>query len=178
MNIMPKPTQETLKEFLSYDPNTGELTWIKKPSKKTVLNSRAGGSSVEGYRSFTFKGKKYPEHHIVWCWVYGFYPEHQLDHINQVRDDNRIINLREVTKSENARNRARGESQLDEAGIWYCQRRQRYVAEITLNGKKVYQKTFIDIDQAIEERRAKAIELGFHENHGKSNNLKERKFYV
>lgn len=173
-----KPSQSILKEYLSYDAITGHLTWIKKPSSRTVIRSRAGTLRKDGYRSIALLGGKWQEHHIIWCLVTGEYPTHQLDHINQVRDDNRINNLREVTKAENARNRARGESLLDEAGIWYCKRRQRYVAEITLNGKKVYQKTFIDINQAIEERRAKAEELGFHDNHGKSNNLKQRKYYV
>jgi hypothetical protein len=57
---------------------------------------------------------------------------------------------------------------VEEAGIWYCRKRQRYVAEITMNGKKVYQKTWKaeDIETAIAERKSKLIELGFHENHG------------
>ena len=54
----------------------------------------------------------------------------------------------------------------DRSSIWYCRRRQRYIAEITYNQKKVYQRSFIDIDEAISHRKAKLLELGFHPNHG------------
>ena len=95
-------------------------------------------------------------------------PKHEINYINQIRDDNRISNLRQVTRSENQRNKTRKDSRVDEVGIWWCRRRKRYIAEITLNGKKVYQKSFKDIDEAIQQRKAKALELGFHENHGKT----------
>ena len=165
--MMTKPTQKELLEYLSYDADTGILTWIKKPSKKIVLNSRAGSQTETGYRTLYFKGKKYQEHHVIWCIVHGQFPTMQIDHIDQDRSNNAINNLREVSQSENSRNRARARrTRLGEVGIWWCRRRRKYVAEITLNRKKVYQKTFDDIDDAIRERKAKALELGFHENHG------------
>lgn len=156
-----------VKEYLDYNPNTGHLTWIKKPSKKIALGSRAGSlHKVSGYRQVYFMGKTYPEHRLIWFWLYGQFPKEQLDHINHCRDDNRIDNLRQVTHSENCRNRTRQRTSIDEAGIWYCKRRKRYIAEITLNQKKVYQKSFIDVDEAIHQRKAKLLELGFHPNHG------------
>lgn len=176
MITMVKPTQTELKEFLSYDPTTGYLIWIKKLAHTTVIGSRAGSLSKSGYRRLTFRGRNYQEHHIIWCIVYGQFPVGQIDHENQIRDCNVINNLREVTKAENARNRSRISNHLDEAGIWYCKRRKRYIAEITYEGKKVFQKSYIDIEDAIKERKAKALELGFHDNHGKSNNS-NRKFY-
>ncbi len=170
-----KPSQELLLEYLAYDPNTGHLTWIKKAGNSTVLNSRAGSTSKSGYRRLMFKGKQYQEHHVIWCMVHGYFPPEQLDHDDQVRDNNRISNLIEVTQSENSRNRARRNTSIDEAGIWYCKRRRRYIAEITFEGKKVFQKSYQDIEQAIEERQAKLKEYGFNENHGKSNHS-NRKF--
>lgn len=163
-----KPTQTQLREYLSYDENTGELVWIKKPSKKTVLNSRAGSLvTTTGYRSIHIFGKSYPEHHIIWCWYYGYYPTKQIDHIDQIRDNNRIKNLREVTQAVNSRNRSRRRNtRVEEAGIWFNRRTRRYVAEITLNQKKVYQRSFENVEDAITSRKAKLIELGFHENHG------------
>lgn len=175
MNIMidsnQEITQALVQEYLSYDSNTGILTWIKKPSKKTVIGTRAGVLKSNGYRQISFMGKNYPEHRFIWFYNYGVFPAEQLDHINQIRDDNRLSNLREVSISENARNRSRRDSRLDEVGIWWCKRRKRYIAEIRLNGKKVYQKTFIDIEQAILERKAKSIELGFHINHGSKSTI-------
>jgi len=173
---MPKPTQKELKEFLSYDPLTGELHWIKKAGNSTIIGSRAGGLTNRGYRRLMFKGKQYQEHHIVWCWVHGSFPPNQIDHDDQVRYNNRISNLKSVTKGQNARNRARRENHLSEAGIWYCKRRKRYIAEITFEGEKIYQKSFEDIKDAIQERAVESKRLGFNDNHGKSNNS-NRKFY-
>lgn len=159
-----------IKEYLSYDEHTGHLTWIKRPSKNIFVNTRAGSLSKKGYRTIKLFGKLYLEHRVAWAIYYNEIPKLDIDHINHIRDDNRISNLRLVTKSENARNQSKFKGSLNEAGIWYCKRRQRYIAQIQgrVNGrvKSLWQKTFTDIDEAIKQRKAKCIELGFHENHG------------
>ena len=161
-----------LREYLAYSPETGHLTWIKKPSKKTNINTRAGSLvTTTGYRSISFFGRTYLEHHLIWCWVHGEWSKEQLDHIDQDRSNNRISNLREVSKAENARNRSRNkDSRVGEVGIWFNKNTRKYVAEITMTQfgvkKKVFQKAFTNIEDAIAARKAKAIELGFHENHG------------
>lgn len=155
-------------EYLRYNETKGEFTWIKRPNKNIHLHTRAGTKNSAGYRVISLFGKRYPEHRLAWFFVHGEMPKHEIDHINQIRDDNRISNLRQVTRSENQRNKTRKDSRVDEIGIWWCRRRKRYIAEISLNGKKVYQKSFTDIDEAISARKAKALELGFHENHGKT----------
>lgn len=158
-----------LKDYLHYDPATGVFTWIKKPSKKIKLGSRAGSlCQRDGYRSIYFQGKNYLEHRLAWYFYYGKFPnpKNHIDHINHQTDDNRIDNLREVTPLENSKNRPRFDSRLDEAGIWWCKRRKRYISEITVNSKKVYQRSFVCIDEAINQRKAKLKELGFHDNHG------------
>lgn len=161
-------THELLTSYLKYNETKGEFTWIKRPNKNIHLHTRAGTKNSAGYRVISLFGKRYPEHRLAWFYVHGEMPKHEIDHINQIRDDNRISNLRQVTLSENQRNKTRKDSRVDEIGIWWCRRRKRYIAEISLNGKKVYQKSFTDIDEAISARKAKALELGFHENHGKT----------
>ncbi|RKM01703.1 HNH endonuclease [Moraxella catarrhalis] len=155
-------------EYLRYNETKGEFTWIKRPNKNIHLHTRAGTKNSAGYRVISLFGKRYLEHRLAWFYVHGEMPKHEIDHINQIRDDNRISNLRQVTHSENQRNKTRKDSRVDEIGIWWCRRRKRYIAEISLNGKKVYQKSFTDIDEAISARKAKALELGFHDNHGKT----------
>lgn len=160
-------TQAKLQEYLHYDPNTGFFTWIKKPNNKILKGTRAGTTHKNGYRQINLLGKKYVEHRLAWLYMYGQFPKELIDHINHDRADNRLCNLREVSIAENARNRIRNSNtRVDEAGIWWCRRRKRYIAEITLNQKKVYQKSFTDIDEAINQRKSKLLELGFHENHG------------
>lgn len=161
-------THELLTSYLKYNETKGEFTWIKRPNKNIHLHTHAGTKNSAGYRVISLFGKRYPEHRLAWFYVHGEMPKHEIDHINQIRDDNRISNLRQVTRSENQRNKTRKDSRVDEIGIWWCRRRKRYIAEISLNGKKVYQKSFTDIDEAISARKAKALELGFHENHGKT----------
>ena len=161
-------THELLTSYLKYNETKGEFTWIKRPNKNIHLHTRAGTKNSAGYRVISLFGKRYPEHRLAWFYVHGEMPKQEIDHINQIRDDNRISNLRQVTGSENQRNKTRKDSRVVEIGIWWCRRRKRYIAEISLNGKKVYQKSFTDIDEAISARKAKALELGFHENHGKT----------
>lgn len=162
-------TQELIAKVLKYDGITGHLIWVSNlHSKRAIPFSRAGSLVTKtGYRNISLFGKTYLEHQLIWFICNGVWPSGQIDHINQIRDDNRIDNLRDVSKADNARNRSRNpNSKLGEHGIWYNIRTQKYVAEITINGKKVYQKSFDSIDDAIETRKSKSLELGFHENHG------------
>lgn len=162
-------TQELIGKALSYDPVTGYLIWKTNLYSKRVIPKKRAGSLVKstGYRNISLFGRTYLEHQLIWFICNGVWPKGQIDHINQIRDDNRIVNLRDVSKADNARNRSRNpNSKLGEHGIWFNMRTNKYVAEITLNGKKVYQKSFDDIDVAINERRIKSLELGFHTNHG------------
>ncbi len=160
-------TANELNSLLDYNNETGLLTWKIRPNKRIFAGTIAGNKDGYGYITITIKGKSYLAHRLIWIMVYGSLDNNLIiDHINHIRDDNRLVNLRAITKADNARNRTKQDSNLQETGIWYCKRRKRYVAEITYNGKKVYQKTFKDIDTAIKERKEKSIELGFHINHG------------
>lgn len=158
---------KNINEYLSYNPDTGILTWVKRPSKTIHIGTQAGNvSKATGYRTVSLKGKTYQAHRLAWYLYHGEMPKGQIDHINHIRDDNRIINLRDVSISDNARNRTQQDSRLQERGIWYCKRRKRYIAEIVVNGKKVYQKSFTDINDAINQRQAKEKQLGlFHYSH-------------
>ena len=162
-------TVELVKQVLNYDPNTGNLTWASSLHSKRMLSGQRAGSLIKGtgYRQVTFMGSTYKEHRLIWFMQTGEWPKGEIDHINQIRSDNRWANLREVSKAENARNRGRNpHSKVGEVGIWYNKRTFKYVAEITYNGKKVFQKSYDNVEDAIRERKAKAIELGFHDNHG------------
>lgn len=162
-------TQQLLKSVLSYDPVSGHLVWIGKfHNKGIVLGSRAGSLVPStGYRSITVFGRSYPEHVLIWFIYHGKWPDGQIDHEDHVRDHNWILNLKDVTFLENMRNRkAMSDTVTGHQGVWFNKRRNRYVAEITMNGKKVYQKSFKSAGEAVAARRDKLIEFGFHANHG------------
>lgn len=63
-----------------------------------------GSFDKDGYLIVKVKGKQFKAHRIVWLLHYGKFPEKEIDHINRVRTDNRIENLRECTRTENIHN--------------------------------------------------------------------------
>ena len=91
--------QETLKEVLNYDENTGIFT-----NCKTGKIMGIGGNS-HGYIALSIFGKRYLAHRIAWLYVYGEFPKNQIDHINHDKVDNRIENLRDITARENLKSR-------------------------------------------------------------------------
>lgn len=95
---------ETIPELLSYDPETGILRWKAKPSRQVSIGDIAGYINQDGYVAIKIAGKGYCAHRIAWMLTYGEFPSGYLDHINGVRHDNRIINLRVACPSQNAAN--------------------------------------------------------------------------
>lgn len=160
-------SHDKLLKVLHYEPSTGVFTWKERPSKRIFSGTQAGYVGSQGYRYISILGKKYLEHRIAWFYVHGKMPEKLIDHINHNRADNRIANLRQVSIQDNARNRKRNnQSRTQEMGVHYDKRSKRFVAQIRVNGKKVFQRYFKTADEAIEARKAQAKLLGFHDNHG------------
>lgn len=96
-------TRERVMELLAYDPETGIFTW-KLRCGTAKIGNRAGCINKLGYRVIRLNGQLYTAHRLVWLVVHGTWPCSDTDHINGVKDDNRIANLREATRAENACN--------------------------------------------------------------------------
>ena len=133
-------TAGRLKEFLSYDPLTGTFVWIKTKSKC----ARAGKATSlavngDGYRHIYIDGRTYKAHRLAWLYVHGEWPSGQIDHINGVKDDNRLTNLRDVSNKTNSRNqnRAHKDNKVGALGVT-TRPRGKYQATITVDGKKLY----------------------------------------
>jgi hypothetical protein len=95
---------ERLRELLEYDPETGVFLWKTRTSNRVKIGSVAGTKHGKGYVSISCDGKRYMAHRLAWLYVHGQFPEEQIDHINGVRDDNRLCNLRCVSSAENQMN--------------------------------------------------------------------------
>lgn len=101
-------------------------------SRRAVWNIR-----WYGYRRGTLKGKIYQEHKLIWLYYHGEWPTLQVDHLNGIRDDNRIENLRIVTDQENQFNRksVKGSSSKYK-GVSWCQTVKKWLVNYTLNRGK------------------------------------------
>ena len=95
------------KDIIDYNPETGIFIWKKKISNKNVVGKRAGYLSSNGYRYLTIYKKMYLESRVAWYMIHGKFPDNEIDHINRIKDDNRIINLREATRSQQILNSKR-----------------------------------------------------------------------
>lgn len=99
------PTAELVRELLDYNPDTGVVTWKVKHSAMGKIGKIIGENKTGNYRVVCLYGKQYKLHRIIWLIVYGKWPTQFIDHINGIKGDNRLINLREVTRTENQLNR-------------------------------------------------------------------------
>lgn len=148
-----------LRGFLSYNAETGDITWINRPNKESPIRigQIAGGITTgkkKPYRLIHIFGVKILNHRIAWAIYYGSWPKGYLDHINGDGLDNRISNLREVTKSQNAMNRTVKSDNV--TGVKGVSKRimrtgsVKYVANIFLNGKSKYLGRFLTLAEASE----------------------------
>jgi hypothetical protein len=131
-------TQESLRELLHYDPETGIFT--RKTGLRTGfgIGAVAGGQDGKGYTRIMVLGKKHHAHRLAWLYVYGKLPELSIDHINGIRTDNRIANLRDVSHSVNMQNRRVGNNGRGALGVRYRTDIHKWQADIVAFGKRSY----------------------------------------
>jgi hypothetical protein len=175
---------ELVRKLVSYDTETGILTWlpreaglfkdgkkIKKEGRAALWNAawagrEAGGISNQGYRVLEINGKAFLCHRISWAIFYGEFPRNQIDHINGNRSDNRISNLREVTAEGNAKNRkVRVDSRSGVSGVSQLPG-GRWRASIAINGKRTHLGVYSTVEAASKVREKFKDENGYHKNHG------------
>jgi hypothetical protein len=161
-------TQATLKELLNYSPETGEFTWLKSIGGKSKTGLLAGTLNSLGYRKIIIWGKEYKAHRLAWLYTHGSFPEGQIDHINGVRKDNKIDNLRAVTNAENTRNgKRRCTNTSGVTGVSWFKLNEAWGAYINDNGKKLFLGLFEDLFSAVAARKTAEIKYDYHPNHGR-----------
>jgi hypothetical protein len=127
------------RELLLYNPETGDFTWVGgNRSRKT--GKIAGYISRHGYRIISVKGLVARAHRLAWIFTYGVSPSGDIDHINGITTDNRLDNLRDVSRSVNIQNqrRAQANNKSGYLGVSWNKRRCKWAAQIMVAGKSVY----------------------------------------
>ena len=135
---MTELTQARLKDLLHYNPDTGIFIWIASLKNGVRIGSVAG-TLDSGYIRIKIQGRLYLAHRLAWLYTYREWPKDQIDHINMFKNDNRISNLREATRSENfANRRTYANSVSGLKGASWKKSRGKWQADITINGKSKY----------------------------------------
>lgn len=145
------PDQEELRKWFYFDGRN--LVW-KMPRKGVTVGKIAGSLSGDGYWQVVFDGSTWKAHRLIWVYVNGSIPENmEVDHINAVKTDNRIENLRLATRKENGRNlhnRAAGVSGV--RGV-YLHNSGKYYSQIRIDGRPVHLGYFDSKEEASRARK-------------------------
>lgn len=171
---------EMLKALLSLDTATGKLTWVRRsadlfanPKRAECWNAKYAGVEAftadkgNGYRTGRIGKRNYLGHRVVWALHHGSWPEHQIDHINGNRSDNRLANLRDVPEAENHRNvRQRVNHASGVTGVYWHKQISKWIANITVDGKTKYLGAFADKVDAANAYELAKVQHGYHANHG------------
>lgn len=145
-------TQDRLKQLLSYNPETGDFVWINSTSNRVAKGKIAGTLRKSGYRQIRIDGKIYLSHRLAWLYVYGKLPDNLIDHISGWKADNRIVNLRKCTYSENSQNKRLSSNRGITGYLGVCfhklKEKVKFRAEINISGKGKHLGVFDSAEEA------------------------------
>lgn len=149
------PTQEQVMKALDYYAETGLFMW--REARPGRIFDKAAGTiqATTGYRMIGFDRYQYPAAKLAWLYTFGIYPRSIVDHINQIKDDDRIANLRLATKSQNMLNTGlRTTNTSGHKGVYYYNSRSTpWWAYIDCSHKRISLGYFCTKEEAIEARR-------------------------
>lgn len=137
-------TQQELQLNIHYDPISGVFIRLKGKGTGSTIN---GVNKYRQYQYIRVLGSRYMAHRLAWLYIHGKWPISDIDHINRIKYDNRISNLREVTKNENQYNRVLStNSSTGAKGVYKT--KHGYIAQITINSKPIYLGTYGTVGEA------------------------------
>lgn len=137
-------------ELFEYDHVTGVLSWRVRKGKM-LPGAEVGAKQANGYLRVYVDGRSHSVHRIIWLMVHGEWPINDIDHINGTRDDNRIDNLREATRSQNLMNtRVRSDNKTGAKGVRV--KRGKFQARIKVDGKEISLGVYDTVDAASAAR--------------------------
>ena len=162
---------EEVARLFTYDREAGVLYWRIR-DRNTIRRKYVAGSikgAKDGYRRVGIKGKTYQAHRIIMMLCFGHIPENaEIDHINHVRDDNRLVNLRFTTQGENLKNQSvSSKSTTGVTGVYFSKSRNKFIAQIKVNRQVHYLGCYNTLEEAAAARAEANLKFNFHNNHGK-----------
>lgn len=143
-----------LRESFRYDAETGNIFWRTSGGRRRS-NVPAGSKRKDGYIKIGFAGKHYPAHRLAWILFYGKFADGEIDHIDRDRSNNRISNLRCVTRRENASNTSKSNK---EVGTTFIPRIGKWQAQTSISGKYYYLGLFATSGEAASAYKDAVLE--------------------
>ena len=141
---------DTLRALLNYDKGTGVFTWATDRPGQPPAGSAAGFVDPKGYVRIRVNKRSYRAHRLAWLWVHGDWPSRQIDHVNGVKSDNSLSNLREASAGENKQNlrQAQSNSKSGILGVVWNEQTKRWRAFIRVEGKQKFLGGFLTAEEA------------------------------
>lgn len=166
-------------KLVDYNEETGKLTWLtrvgNRPQDK-IFNSQFAGKECgylcsQGYIkiSIWMKSRRFviASHRLAWLLFHNRLPCGEIDHINGVRNDNRLLNLRDVSASINHRNsKMRKDNTSGVTGVSWYKPSQKWVSHASSNGKQKTIGYFDTLEEASEAVRLFRRQNSYTERHG------------
>lgn len=138
----------------------GGLVWIKKTGRKVVPGRRVASSKTHKYDSVRFRGKRLYVHRLVFALTTGSWPEHDVDHIDGDKKNNRPDNLRAATRSQNCGHKGdSGRNTAGRMGVAWARHAQAWSAKIMVRGVTHRLGYFKDFAEACRVRERAETEL-------------------
>lgn len=163
----PIPTPEELRQLLTYDPETGKLFWKERTPEmfgagnqtperncsswnKKYANKEAFTASSLGYHVGAVYRHKMYAHQVAWALYHGEWPDKEIDHINRIKSDNRIANLRLATRAQNKQNLGLYRNNTSgHQGVTWCKDKLKWQASIKCRGRGYYLGRYEEIADAV-----------------------------
>jgi len=157
--VMQDVTAEELRGKWNYDPDTGLFT-KKYAERGWPAGHPIGAVHPDGYVVTSIRNRQYSVHRLVWLYVHGEWPEHDVEHRDRNRANNRIANLRPCNDSQNQANQSLSmRNASGRKGVTWLAKHKKWQASIKVRGKSRYLGVFDNLDEAGAAYQCAAIEV-------------------
>lgn len=153
-------TPDEVSSVVTYNALTGALHWLLDGANH-MAGDVAGRKAAKGYLGLSINGAPVLCHRLIWFMAYGEWPAGDIDHINGRRQDNRLSNLRAVSRALNMQNlrAAHADSESQILGVYFDRRRGKWYSSIFAGGRNRFLGYFDSTDLASQAYVAAKREL-------------------
>lgn len=147
--------QETVKKLFHYDAESGILLWRNGNGRNVKPWQEAKAPNGHGYYTAKVDGKTHLAHRLAWLYVYGEFPKEDIDHKNRIRNDNRLCNLREVSRTDNCQNISLPtHNKSGHIGVSWIKSHNAWTVYVKVDKKNKWLGYYKNLDDAIAARKA------------------------